>query len=838
MAVFSPARRNAPPFNWPVLSWWTRRISGRRHIQLFALAAAAALPILVFSIVMVMLFDQQQQRSVEQMLRRSAQSTMAAVDRELADHIGALESLAASPQIDDGDFGGFYNHAKRILSGQPEWMTIRLTDARTHRQVINLLKPLGDALPSAIDPEHIEAVVRTRRPLIGSVRPADAADTQPSVILRVPVIRDGVVLYTLSASVRAKAFSEILIDHGLPEGWIATIIDQRNTIVGRNVGQEAYVGTPVQLPLPSTLAERPEGFFFARSKEGDPLYAAFSHSYLSGWTVAIGAPAQSVEGPIRRSLLVVGGGGITALALALLLAAALTRNLAGRQEAERRLAVLEAEQSAERRLADIAANFPGLIYRRALRPDGRVSFPYVSERAESLLGMGPEIIKQEAPPETFGRGWILDEDRSRWQEAILESARTLEPFRLEFRVRGPRGRIRWVRSMAYARRERDGTVLWDGVMLDISDLKETELALRDSDERLRLAVEATELGTWDWNPQTAAFTCSDRSKAIFGLPCDAVIDYRLFLARVHPEDRRRTHRALKRALDPEGSAELNLEFRSRLRDGAVRWIAARGQALFDGAESGGRRAAVRFIGTVRDITSRKAAEQALAAALAEKDSLLQQKDTLLREIHHRVKNNLQVISSLINLEALQLEDHGARERLKIVSQRIVILGAIHEQLYRSDDFARIDIGARLREICRGLADLYQNDAVAVEVQSEELFCNIETAIPLGLIANELVSNCFKHGFPDGRPGTVRVSFRRTEGGKISLVVADDGAGLSRRPDDLRTGLGLRVVSALAKQIDAKVSFASEGGTRVTLTMPGALCENQQRAPAADRKKAS
>ncbi|WP_119462458.1 PAS domain-containing protein [Rhodospirillaceae bacterium SYSU D60014] len=822
MAILSTAQSKVLRPSWFALPEWAKQIKGRRHVQLFALAATAVLPILIFSIVMVVLFDRQQQHSVEQILRQSALSAMAAIDRELASHIATLEALADSPRIDDRDMAGVYRHAKRVLDSRHEWLTMRLSDAKTHRQIINLLTPLGDVLPSALDPEDIDTVVETRRPLIGSVRPADTSDTEPSVILRVPVIRDGTVLYTLSASVRAEAFSEILINHGIPEGWIATVIDQQNTIVGRNVSQKAFVGTPALVSMPVMEGDATGGFLFVQSKEGDPLYAAISSSYFSGWTVAVGAPVDIIEGPLRRSLLVVGGGGVTALLLALALATILTRNLAGRHEAEQRLAGIQAEQTAERRLTDIAANFPGLIYRRALQADGLISFPYISARAEPLMGLKPEQIKRQMPLEEFGRQCIFAEDLPRWRDAVLVSARTLEPYRLEYRIRDPEGGVRWVRSMAYAQREGDGTVVWDGVMLDISDLKETELALRDSDERLRLAVEATELGAWDWNPQNASFTCSDRSKSIFGLALEVPVDYQVFLARVHPEDRQRTHRALKHALDPGGVAELNLEFRSRWPDGTVRWVAARGQAMFDDDES--VRRAVRFIGTVRDITARKSSEEALAAALAEQDNLLQQKDTLLREIHHRVKNNLQVISSLMNLEALQVEDDDARERLRLVSQRIVILGNIHEQLYRSDDFARIDIGARLQEICRSLASLYRNDAVTVTVDAEKLFCNIETAIPIGLITNELVSNCFKHGFRDGRSGWVHVSLRRMESGTVSLVVADNGAGLPAAPQDLRHGLGMRVTSALAKQIDAVVRFESDEGTQVTLTAPGRFYE--------------
>ena len=170
---------------------------------------------------------------------------------------------------------------------------------------------------------------------------------------------------------------------------------------------------------------------------------------------------------------------------------------------------------------------------------------------------------------------------------------------------------------------RDGSLFWNelyvspvydeagkltnfiGVQNDVTESKRTEEALKGSEDRLRLAVESTGLGTWDFNPVTRELRWDERCKAVFGLPPGAAVDYEVFLAGLHPDDRERTEQAVRQALDPAGAGEYNIEYRTvGLTDGVERWVAARGQAYFD--EAGQPR---RFIGTVIDITERKRAEQ-------------------------------------------------------------------------------------------------------------------------------------------------------------------------------------------------------------------------------------
>lgn len=225
----------------------------------------------------------------------------------------------------------------------------------------------------------------------------------------------------------------------------------------------------------------------------------------------------------------------------------------------------------------------------------------------------------------------------------------------------------------------------------------------------------------------------------------------------------------------------------------------------------------------REITERRRAQERLALLLAEKEEML-------KEIHHRVKNNLQVVLSLLGLEAGKITDRHARDRLQMLRDRVGVIARVHEQLYASDDFARIDFGEHLERMVANLQALYDGAADAtITVKAEKLFCNLETAVPLGLVANELITNSLKHAFPAGRRGTVRVALRRQPAGdRVELVVADDGIGMGRIVMDgvgtggaaglADAGLGKTLVAALIQQIGAELSIDDRAGTRTTISM--------------------
>ena len=216
---------------------------------------------------------------------------------------------------------------------------------------------------------------------------------------------------------------------------------------------------------------------------------------------------------------------------------------------------------------------------------------------------------------------------------------------------------------------------------------------------------------------------------------------------------------------------------------------------------------------VRDITERKMAEDRLQSSLAEKE-------VLLREIHHRVKNNMQVISSLLNLQSRRISDPEVLEMFKESQRRIRSMALIHERLYQSSDLSRIEFSQYLRNLANHLFSSYQIDPnrIQVTIDAVEIHLNINTAIPCALIVNELISNALKHGFPEGRRGNVGVEFRRNDGNGCLLQVKDDGVGFPANLDFHKTeSLGMQIVVTLVNQIEGTIRLEREKGTNFQIS---------------------
>lgn len=188
---------------------------------------------------------------------------------------------------------------------------------------------------------------------------------------------------------------------------------------------------------------------------------------------------------------------------------------------------------------------------------------------------------------------------------------------------------------------------------------------------------------------------------------------------------------------------------------------------------------------------------------------LREKEVLLKEVHHRVKNNLQIISSLLHLQAAKVGDRSARDLFKECQDRVHSMAAIHKRLYESDNLAEIDFGDYLRHITDGLMRSYRLEApVRLEVDADRGLLSIDQAIPCGLIVNELVSNALKYAFPEGRAGTLVVRFR-DEGVQYRLLVEDDGQGLPESFSVTRSpSLGLKLVTALVKKLRGRLVVRS------------------------------
>jgi PAS domain S-box-containing protein len=218
---------------------------------------------------------------------------------------------------------------------------------------------------------------------------------------------------------------------------------------------------------------------------------------------------------------------------------------------------------------------------------------------------------------------------------------------------------------------------------------------------------------------------------------------------------------------------------------------------------------------IREITERKRAEQQMQASLEEKE-------VLLKEIHHRVKNNLQVISSLLNLQAGYVKDREALELFKESQGRVRSIALIHETLYHSSDLGRIDFAAYVQELAANLFSTYgvNSEAIRLKVSAQDILLGVDTAIPCGLIVNELISNSLKHAFPAGRQGEISIELHSEGENRLTLVVRDDGVGLPKNLDlQELPSLGLRIVSTLTDQLNGTLELQSRGGAEFKITFP-------------------
>ncbi|MFN7916386.1 MAG: PAS domain-containing protein [Vicinamibacterales bacterium] len=500
----------------------------------------------------------------------------------------------------------------------------------------------------------------------------------------------------------------------------------------------------------------------------------------------------------------------------------------------------------------------------------------------------------------------------------------------EFRAVRPDGSIRHLVQRGEVRTAPDGSQYVAGTVQDITDRKNAEQALRESEERLRLALGAVRQGLWDVDVRAGTLLVSPINPDGPGF-LDTVVEMtrEAFIGAFHPDDRTRAAGVFQAFMD--GSvATFDEEFRLLLPDGSVRWTHSTGEIVE--RDDAGR--ATRIIGVARDIserhafleavrlrdralessqsavaigdlagrisyvnrafvelwelsgpadavgasaatfledpavardivralhathapwtgelvartatgtrrdvlasaafvtdehnapiglvaafidiTGRKRAEQAVAASLREKEALL-------KEVHHRVKNNLQVISSLLRLELGRTAEPGVRHVLGEMQNRVLSMALLHETLYRSDDLSRVDLSRYLdrlvQQVFRSVAP--STGRVTLQVSLVPASVDLEQAVPCGLLVTELISNSLKHAFPDNRAGEVRVSLEPAgDEGMLRLAVEDTGIGLPADFDARRArSLGLVLVSDLARQLRGTLTIGAGTGASFTL----------------------
>lgn len=218
-------------------------------------------------------------------------------------------------------------------------------------------------------------------------------------------------------------------------------------------------------------------------------------------------------------------------------------------------------------------------------------------------------------------------------------------------------------------------------------------------------------------------------------------------------------------------------------------------------------------------------DELLSQAIRDKEELQQAQDNirvLLREVYHRTKNNMLVIVAMLNLRAMETDDETVREVFRETENRIRAMSLVHEQLYQSQNLSALDFGAYLRGMVTTLVqNMIFDNRVAVEIDCPPQRVSIDTAVPLGLAVNEIVTNSLKHAFPDGRTGKIQIGMKIIDDAMIELRIGDDGIGLSAEKDlENPESFGLQITANLVqKQLKGTLSVNRENGTRYTLRFP-------------------
>jgi PAS domain S-box-containing protein len=262
------------------------------------------------------------------------------------------------------------------------------------------------------------------------------------------------------------------------------------------------------------------------------------------------------------------------------------------------------------------------------------------------------------------------------------------------------------------------------------------------------------------------------------------------------------------------------EFQYRRRDGIYRWFLARAVPLKD-AEGN----IVKWIGTSTDIHDRKQAEEQLEASL-------QEKEALLKEVHHRVKNNLQVISSLLDLQSQRIREPQILDVFRNSQTRVRSMALIHEKLYQSENLSKVNLADYIESLAMYLIQSYaiNPDKITMQLHLEPVALNLDTAIPCGLILNELVSNALKYAFPENTGGTLWIDLRYLRQGipyeerdTFELIVGNDGLKLPEIPDfSTAKSLGFQLVNILVQQLRGQIEVNQSQNTEFKLRFSSPL----------------
>jgi len=469
---------------------------------------------------------------------------------------------------------------------------------------------------------------------------------------------------------------------------------------------------------------------------------------------------------------------------------AIAKEITDRKQAEEKL------QESEANYRQLFDNAPSGIYQVDFRTGKLIK---ANDVFCEYFGCSQEEITSISPYDI-----MTEESKKRFFERLNKMVLGEEvPENPEYEVIDRDGKGVWVKLTTKYNYDSEGLAGANVVVHDIDDLKRAEAALRESELWYRMIYNNAPLGIIHFDSSGSIMDFNDNFAKIMGAPREKLLGFNMLEELRDQAMLEAVNNALSGQSGYYEGEYTSVTGQHKRFQRAIFQTLKGDDGMFIGA-----------VGIFEDITERKQAEEAVAASLREKE-------TMLKEIHHRVKNNLQVISSLLGLQSSCLQDEKSRAIFQESQERVRVMANIHTMLYQSADLARVDFGGFIRDLADRLQQSYGLSGSSIEINADiaDVSMAIETSIPCGLILNELMSNTLKHAFPEGRAGEVTVSMK-TAGDRFELKVQDNGIGLPESVDFKHPqSLGLELVRLLAEQIGGKIDLQVEGGTTFTITFP-------------------
>jgi PAS domain S-box-containing protein len=408
------------------------------------------------------------------------------------------------------------------------------------------------------------------------------------------------------------------------------------------------------------------------------------------------------------------------------------------------------------------------------------------------------------------------EDSERINRELQEALDGNRPLDIEFRILRPDNSVRWIISRGVVVRDEHGTPIQAyGLKIDITERKLAELKVKESERQLREQADAMPQIVWTSKPDGSVDYYNNNWYEYTGERPDSLAEW--FRAPfIHPDDLGRCLDACTRGF--AGGVGFEIEARLKRHDQSYRWHLARCLPFCNQ-----RGIVLRWFGTNTDVHEQKTEKERLEAEVQARTEELRRSlakvETVLKEVNHRVKNNLQVISSLLCMQSDILDDPTAVAALRESQQRVYSMALIHDRLCSSRTIEELNFGEYAETLIHELFHGYSSSASKVIscLNLAPVTLTIDQAIPCGLILNELVTNALKYAYPDGRAGEIRVDLSASEAGEVALTVRDHGVGLPVSVDWKNSkSLGLPIVDLLTQQIGGKLTVERSPGAMFTV----------------------